>query len=115
MKKASILTMALALAALLLTGCDNGNVSRRNDGIVDGTNGTNVATLPTINDATGESRHTGNESTGPHNPTDNTGASENHTRRPAIPTVPAAPRTTSKDPSESTGTTIGGQVQGSRR
>lgn len=79
MKKASILTMALALAALLLTGCDNGNVSRRNDGIVDGTNGTNVATLPTINDATGESRHTGNESTGPHNPTDNTGASENHT------------------------------------
>ena len=115
MKKASILTMAQALAALLLTGCDNGNVSRRNDGIVDGTNGTNVATLPTINDATGESRHAGNESTGPHNPTDNTGASENHTETGHPNGTGSTENHESSIPSESTGTTIGGQVQGSRR
>lgn len=93
MKKASILTMALALAALLLTGCDNGNVSRRNDGIVDGTNGTNVATLPTINDATGR---VGTPATNPPDRTTppTTPAPQKTTRRPAIPTVPAAPRTT---------------------
>ena len=48
MKKTWIVTTALVLTALLLTGCDNGNVSNRNDGMVDGTNGTSVATLPTI-------------------------------------------------------------------
>ena len=48
MKKAWIVATALVLTALLLTGCDNGNVSGRNDGVVDGTNGTSVATLPTM-------------------------------------------------------------------
>lgn len=115
MKKASILTMALALAVLLLTGCDNGNVSSRNDGIVDGTNGTNVATLPTINDATGESQHTGNESTGPNNPTGNTGTSESNGETGNSNGTDGTENGESSIPSESTGTTIGGQVQGSGR
>ena len=63
MKKAWIVATALVLTALLLTGCDNGNVSGRNDGVVDGTNGTSVATLPTMGESQNPSQATG-ESTG---------------------------------------------------
>lgn len=46
MKKLTIGMIALAMFALLLAGCDNGNVSNRNDGMVDGTNSTAAATFP---------------------------------------------------------------------
>ena len=59
MKKAWIVATALVLTALLLTGCDNGNVSGRNDGVVDGTNGTSVATLPTMGESQNPSQAQG--------------------------------------------------------
>lgn len=59
MKKAWIVATALVLTALLLTGCDNGNVSGRNDGVVDGTNGTSVATLPTMGESQNPSKPQG--------------------------------------------------------
>lgn len=46
MKKLTIWMIAVTAFALLLTGCDNGNVSDRTDGVVDGTNSTTTATFP---------------------------------------------------------------------
>lgn len=46
MKKLTIWMIAVTAFALLLTGCDNGNVSDRTDGVVDGTNSTATATFP---------------------------------------------------------------------
>ena len=76
MKKAWIVATALVLTALLLTGCDNGNVSGRNDGVVDGTNGTSVATLPTMGESQNPSQATG-ESTGATGNGGNTGETGN--------------------------------------
>ena len=47
--------------------------------------------------------------------TDNTGASENHTETGHPNGTGSTENHESSIPSESTGTTIGGQVQGSRR
>ena len=46
MKKGSILAIVLAITAMLLTGCEGGNVSKSTDGVVNGTNGTGTATVP---------------------------------------------------------------------
>ena len=67
MKKAWIVATALVLTALLLTGCDNGNVSGRNDGVVDGTNGTSVATLPTMGESQNPSHAPGERTAAPGN------------------------------------------------
>ena len=79
MKKAWIVATALVLTALLLTGCDNGNVSGRNDGVVDGTNGT-MGESQNPSQATGESTGaTGNggnsDETGSNSATGETGNS----------------------------------------
>ena len=102
MKKAWIVATALVLTALLLTGCDNGNVSGRNDGVVDGTNGTSVATLPTMGESQNPSQATG-ESTGATGNADETGSNS------------ATGETGNSGATDGTGSAITGQSPGANR
>ena len=59
MKKGSILAIVPAITAMLLTGCEGGNVSKSTDGVVNGTNGTGTATVPTgTSNSTGQTQNT---------------------------------------------------------
>lgn len=114
MKKTWIVTTALVLTALLLTGCDNGNVSDRNDGIVDGTNGTSVATLPTIGESQNPSEATGESigATGNGNSSGEAGSGSS-TNEPSQGST--AGETGDSDTTDGTGAAITGQSPGATR
>ena len=105
MKKAWIVATALVLTALLLTGCDNGNVSGRNDGVVDGTNGTSVATLPTMGESQTPSQATG----------ESTGATGNGGNSDETGSNSATGETGNSGATDGTGSAITGQSPGANR
>lgn len=114
MKKTWIVTTALVLTALLLTGCDNGNVSDRDDGIVDGTNGTSVATLPTIGESQNPSEATG-ESTGATGNGGNAGETGNGSSTSEPGQGGTTDETGDSDTTDGTGAAITGQSPGATR
>lgn len=91
MKKGSILAIVLAITAMLLTGCEGGNVSKSTDGVVNGTNGTGTATVPT-----GTSNSTGQTQNTPPTPRAPAGL------RKAPPTAPTATRLAAPPPAPPT-------------
>ena len=105
MKKAWIVATALVLTALLLTGCDNGNVSGRNDGVGDGTNGTSVATLPTMGESQNPSQATG----------ESTGATGNGGNSDETGSNSATGETGNSGATDGTGSAITGQSPGANR
>ena len=95
----------LFLFVLLLTGCDNGNVSGRNDGVVDGTNGTSVATLPTMGESQNPSQATG----------ESTGATGNGGNSDETGSNSATGETGNSGATDGTGSAITGQSPGANR
>ena len=93
MKKAWIVATALVLTALLLTGCGNGNVSGRNDG------------LPTMGESQNPSQATG----------ESTGATGNGGNSDETGSNSATGETGNSGATDGTGSAITGQSPGANR